>query len=147
LGAINLVGRFWKPTEFRDSSLGLPLTEDGEIPNVVGGTFVPELELTFDFNYVNGPFDFFWRVTFQKGESPCFERSPGDCDLFPEIAKPLPNDHEHDMSIGYDVTNQFSIRAGVDDVLGNDQQPIEQAFGGFGNVLKRTYWFSVNFNL
>ena len=145
LGDVRINTLFFAPLISRDSSRA-SVDDQGRPVNVIGSTVnsSEELQLVADFNWTYKGFDFFWRATYDDNVNPCFFRTPGDCDDIPDFAFELQRDVEHDLSVGYQLTDYASIRAGVNNVFDNDLTIEQQAFGGGGNVFGRNFFFRLN---
>ncbi len=144
LGAVRVNTTFFAPTIVRDSTVALPLQDNGLSINTVGSTADPELQIVADFGWKYRGFDLFWRSTYFDNANPCQTRISSDCSDIPDFAFVIQRDVEHDMSVGYELTDYASIRAGVNNILDNEPTLEQQAFGGGGNVFGRSIFFRLN---
>ena len=150
LGSLSLNTTVYAPIVFRNSNAALPVDPDNPVViNQVGNVAFPEIELNASLNYSYDKFDFFWRSIYDDNTQPCFRRSPGSCDQETGIAGQSPGiltlqrDVEHNFSVGYQVNDYISVRGGVNNVLNNRPTLEQQAFGGGGNVLGRSYFLRI----
>lgn len=140
LGSISIRALFLAPLTFRDAAAAIPLQLDGRVTNQVGSTGDPALKATFDISYAKGPFSMFWRTTYTHKGKPCFDNAEGDCDDIPQVALPLPFDMTHDASVGYQVTEYFGLRGGVNNIFGDPPTLAQEAFNFGGNNLGRLFF-------
>jgi len=147
LGSVDLRGTFFGVFVSRNSANNSTIQPNGELANVAGTTGEPDFTFLLDMNYNYGPFGLSWRLDYSDNVAPCIFRIPGNCDDIPDAARVLPRDVEHDASISYEVSENILIRGGATDILGNRPNVLEQAFGGFGNAIGRTFFVQLNVRL